>query len=71
MRVNVYHSTRTDRLPTASKKDLSSQCELIECFPGPENGDEYLIAHGYLERDGRYWGGGGASPTFLIIRVER
>lgn len=71
MRVNIFQSTRPDRLPTAAPDDqCAANVDLMEAFPGPENGDEYLLAHGYLERDGRYWAGGGAAPIFLIMKAE-
>lgn len=71
MKVNIYHSTRPDRLPTRSAADqCAANVDLSEAFPGPENGDEAILAHGYLEREGRYWAGDGASPIFLITKAE-
>lgn len=66
MRVNLY----TDHGDKSNTMDHQGTCELSECFPGPENGDEYLLAHTELDRTGRYWGGGGASPLFLIMRIR-
>lgn len=64
MRVNTYE------IDAAGERLNAENITLIDCFPGPENGDEYLLAYTELERTGRYWGGGGASPLFLIMRVR-
>lgn len=59
-----------DKLPTGSAKDeCTGPCDLRECFPDYENDEEYRLAHYYLNRDGRYWGGGGAIPIFLIRKA--
>ncbi len=42
--------------------------ELEDVFPGPENADELFGARRELEAAGRYWGGGGAAPIFLLMR---
>lgn len=70
MRVIIY--TRHDHLmPTGAADDEAVEVpHLSACFPGDENDEEYFLAHRRLEREGRYWGGGGASPLFLIMRVR-
>ena len=65
MRVNTYEvdADGTERL-TADNVILS------DCFPGEENDAEYWTAFENLTRQGRYWGGGGAAPLFLLMLVR-
>lgn len=44
MRVNVYTNLDENLLPTGAPDDECANVELIECYPGPENGDGYLLA---------------------------
>lgn len=45
-----------------------SFADLSECFPDFCD-PEYFIAKSELERAGRFWGGGGAAPRYLLMRV--
>ena len=63
MRVNTYTID-----PDGTEKLHAENVSLLECFPDKD--DEYYTAERYLEREGRYWGGGGATPLFLIMRVR-
>lgn len=67
--VNVYTSLTPDLLPTGAPDDDCARISLRECFPDMHD-EEYHIARATIERDGRYWGGGGASPIFLITRAK-
>lgn len=44
---------------------LRTCCDLRECFP--DSDDEYHAAHAELQRVGRVWVGGGASPVTLLM----
>ena len=65
MRVNTY-----EVLADGTERLTAENVELAECFPGPENGDESILAQFELDRAGRYWGGGGAAPLFLLMLVR-
>lgn len=68
--VTIYTSLRPDLLPTGGAPDDNcAAIALRECFPDKDD-PEYHIARATIERDGRYWGGGGASPIFLITRAK-
>jgi len=45
-------------------------CDLRECFPGPENTEEFWHAATELRRTGRYVGGGGAASAYELTLVE-
>jgi hypothetical protein len=62
MRVNIYDidNRGTERLRAAS-------VELSECIDRTDK--EYVQALNQLNHMGRYWGGGGASPIFMLIRT--
>lgn len=63
LRVNTY-----DIAADGTETLRSENVTLLDCFPDKD--DEYYTAQRYLERDGRYWGGGGATPLFLIMRIR-
>lgn len=65
MRVNTY-TIEAD----GTEKLHCENVDLMECFPDAPQDDEYHVAKRYLERDGRYWGGGGATPLFLLMRIR-
>lgn len=44
-----------------------SECDLRECFPDDET--EYYVAKGALNKEGRYWTGGGAAPLVLLMKA--
>jgi hypothetical protein len=70
MKVNIYHAPNSYMIPTGAEHDICApNVDLTECFPEPGD-EEYLLAHMELERSGRYWGGGGAAPIFLITKAE-
>lgn len=68
MRVNVYTTANNYIMPTGAAEDTcAADVELSECIERDD--PEYLAALEHLNHIGRYWGGGGASPMFLIMRV--
>ena len=60
MRVKIFD---IDHNGNETFRDLG---HLDECFP--ERDAEYYRAMVQLRMVGRYWGGGGASPMFLLLR---
>ncbi len=48
----------------------SITCDLTECFPGPENHDDYQEALASLIAKGEYVGGGGAASAYVISVIE-
>jgi hypothetical protein len=43
------------------------QCDLLDCFDYSDP-ERYTARH-HLEREGRYWTGGGATALVLLTRV--
>lgn len=62
MRVKVYE------VDAEGHETCTGIHDTRECFPGPENDAERALAEAELQRTNRYWGGGGASPLFLLLR---
>ncbi len=58
---DVDNNTGAELLRTES-------ADLRECFPDVDD-PEYHEARRELERAGRYWGGGGAAPRYLLMRA--
>lgn len=70
MRVNAYRQLNVDLLPTGASEDQCfTNVELSECIERDD--PEYSLALMCLNHIGRYWGGGGASPLFLLTRVNQ
>ena len=63
MKVKVY-----DYDASGNETVRTECCTLWDCFPD-EDDPEYHSALTVLQREGRYWTGGGAAPLVLLNAV--
>jgi hypothetical protein len=61
MRVNLYDVADDGREILTDENVL-----LSDCYPGPENDEDYYHAHSTLARTGVYYTGGGAAPDLVL-----
>lgn len=63
--VNVY-DVAEDGTETLTAENVT----LIDVFPDGNDDEDIHQARHDLRQSGRYWGGGGAAPRFLLMRVR-
>jgi hypothetical protein len=61
MRVNLYYVAE-DGTETLTDANVL----LDDCYPGPENADDYADAHSHLLAYHEYFTGGGTAPLRVI-----